>query len=78
MKLLSDAKAPVLKWIEVVKALTKKGFKPIRQPGSHVILVGPGGKFTVVPRHDEIAPTTLMKILACAEISKEEFLELLR
>jgi predicted RNA binding protein YcfA (HicA-like mRNA interferase family) len=70
-------KLPVLSWRDVVKALSKKGFKVVRQRGNHLILEGPEGKFTVVPRHRTIAPTTLMKILAQVEITKEEFLELL-
>ncbi len=68
---------PVLNWKEVVKALGKAGFRPVRQRGSHIILEGPKGKFTVVPRHDEVAPTTLMKILAEAGLTREQFQELL-
>ncbi|MGP8125019.1 MAG: type II toxin-antitoxin system HicA family toxin [Nitrososphaerales archaeon] len=69
---------PVLSWKEVIKALGKAGFRPVRQRGSHIILEGSEGrKFTVVPRHDEIAPTTLVKILAEAGLTREQFLELL-
>lgn len=71
------SKLPVLEWREVVKALGKAGFKPVRQRGSHLILEGPEGRITVVPRHDEIAPSTLTKIIAQAGLTKEEFQSLL-
>jgi len=35
------------------------------------------GHSTVVPRHMEIKRSTLMKIIAEADLTKEEFLELL-
>lgn len=34
---------------EVIKALKKLGYYPVRQRGSHVILVGPTGKMMTVP-----------------------------
>jgi predicted RNA binding protein YcfA (HicA-like mRNA interferase family) len=68
---------PVLSWREVLKALGKKGFKPIRQRGSHIYLQNESGRYTVVPRHAEIKKSTLMKILAEAGLSREEFLDLL-
>ncbi len=36
------------------------------------------GHSTVVPRHKEIRRSTLLKIIAEAGLTKEEFLELLR
>jgi predicted RNA binding protein YcfA (HicA-like mRNA interferase family) len=33
-------KLPILSWREVVEALSKKGFKAVRQRGSHLILEG--------------------------------------
>ena len=42
-----------------------------------MILEGPEGKFTVVPKHETIARSTLMKILVQCEVTKEEFLKLL-
>ncbi|MGB9760068.1 MAG: type II toxin-antitoxin system HicA family toxin [Thermoproteota archaeon] len=71
------SKLPVLSWREVIKVLSKKGFRVVRQKGSHMILQGPSKKFTVVPRHETIAPTTLMKILSQVGVTKEEFLNLL-
>lgn len=74
---MAGSKLPVLNWKEVLKALGKAGFNPVRQRGSHIILEGPDGKITVVPRHDEIAPTTLVKIITEVGLTKEEFLDLL-
>ncbi|MBO3799235.1 MAG: type II toxin-antitoxin system HicA family toxin [Thermoproteota archaeon] len=71
------SKLPILSWREVVKALSKRGFKVVRQRGSHLILEGPEHRFTVVPRHETIAPATLIKILSQVGVTKEEFIKLL-
>lgn len=68
---------PVLSWREVVKALSKKGFRPTRQKGSHIFMEDNEGHSTVVPRHEKIKRSTLLKITAEAGLSKEEFLVLL-
>jgi len=72
-------KLPVLSGSEVIKVLTKTGFKVARRKGSHVILV----KFiderkigVVVPDHKEIDKGTLLEIIRQARLKKEEFLEL--
>jgi predicted RNA binding protein YcfA (HicA-like mRNA interferase family) len=67
---------------DIVKALQRLGFEPVRQRGSHVVLkkqlhdreVG-----CVVPLHHghNIAPGTLRSILRQAEITLEELLEAL-
>ncbi len=68
---------PVLNWREVLKALAKKGFRPIRQKGSHIMVEDAKGRFVVVPRKDEIKRGTLLSILEEAGLTKEEFLKLL-
>ncbi len=68
---------PVLNWREVLKALAKRGFKPVRQKGSHVMLEDANGRFLVVPRKDEIKRGTLLSIVEEAGLTKEEFLKLL-
>ena len=60
-----------------MKALSRKGFRPVRQRGSHIVVENPEGKFAVVPRRDQLKPGTLLSILEQAELTKEEFLELL-
>lgn len=68
---------PVLSWRKVIKILSKKGFRPTRQRGSHIFMEDNKGHSTVVPRHAEIKRSTLLKIIAEAGLTKEEFLELL-
>jgi predicted RNA binding protein YcfA (HicA-like mRNA interferase family) len=61
---------------KVSKALTKLGFKMVRQRGSHMIFKGfsDGKRRTiVVPKHSEIALGTLRGILFQAGITVEEF-----
>jgi len=65
---------------KVVEALTKAGFQVVRQRGSHVFLKHPDGRATVVPVHkgEELGRGILRKIIHDADLTKEEFLELLR
>ena len=66
--------------IEVVKLLSKLGFYPARQKGSHVILTrqtSEGKKYVVVPLHNEIDGGTLLSIIRQAGLKREEFLKLL-
>lgn len=65
---------------EVVKALSKAGFQPKRQSGSHLILIKetPEGKVgCVVPMHPELKIGTLKSILKQAKMSEEDFLRIL-
>ena len=60
-----------------MKALTKKGFTVLRQRGSHISMTSADGKRrTVIPRHEEIKPGTLLDIIEQAGLTKEEFVEL--
>ena len=66
---------------EIVKALSKIGFKPVRQKGSHLVLKGlykDKKRTVVVPKHEEIAIGTLKGILFQAGLTAEEFLELIK
>ena len=61
-----------------MKALTKKEFTVLRQRGSHISMASLDGKRrTVIPRHNEIKPGTLLDIIEQAGLTKEEFMELL-
>ena len=74
------SKLPRLSGKEVIKALSKTGFKSIRQRGSHVFLVKEtiNSKITtVVPMHQEIDKGTLLNIMRQAKLTREEFLKLL-
>jgi predicted RNA binding protein YcfA (HicA-like mRNA interferase family) len=70
-------KLPVLSGKELVRALSKIGFVPVRQKGSHVFIRHPDGRRTVVPLHKEINKSTLMDILSQSKLKKEELLKLL-
>jgi len=65
---------------KLIKALTKVGFKPVRQRGSHIILKHKDGRVTVVPVHrgEEIGRGLLSKIIKDAGLTREEFLKLLK
>jgi predicted RNA binding protein YcfA (HicA-like mRNA interferase family) len=62
---------------KLIKLLTKMGFKPIRQRGSHLLLQHPDGRTTVIPIHsgEEIGKGLLMKILKDIGLTKEEYLK---
>lgn len=66
-------------YTEVIKALSKLGFRVVRQRGSHIILKGfykDKKRTVVVPRHEEIAIGTLKGILLQAGLTTEEFIRL--
>ena len=60
----------------IVKALERLGFAKVRQSGSHVIMRR-GPKGCVVPMHGEVKVGTLAGILRQADISPEEFTDVL-
>ena len=64
---------------DMIKALKRAGFIPVRQKGSHVVLVKKNGKKigTVVPLHKELDIGTVKGILRKANVSLEEFKKLL-
>ncbi|MDG6999285.1 MAG: type II toxin-antitoxin system HicA family toxin [Nitrososphaerota archaeon] len=41
---------PVLNLRDVSKAPSRKGFRPVRQRGSHIIVEAPNVRFVTVPR----------------------------
>lgn len=73
-------KLPRLSGKSVIKILSKIGFMPVRQKGSHVILrkeTGSEKKAVVVPLHKEIDRGTLLEIIRQAGLKKGEFLKLI-
>lgn len=59
---------------ETVKKFQRKGWKVVRQKGSHVMLVQKGYLFTLsVPQHKELGIGLSRKLLRQAQISIEEF-----
>ncbi|MBI2107916.1 type II toxin-antitoxin system HicA family toxin [Candidatus Woesearchaeota archaeon] len=74
-------KLPRLSGREVIKILSKKGFKAVRQKGSHIILIkelDSGKKAVVVPNHPEIDKGTLLEIVRQAGLTRKEFLALIK
>lgn len=68
---------PVLGWREVLGALKKIGFYPVRQKGSHIIVENGHGLWTAIPRRDELGKGLLLSIIKDCGLTKEEFLKLL-
>jgi predicted RNA binding protein YcfA (HicA-like mRNA interferase family) len=74
-------KLPRVSGKEIIKVLSKIGFKHIRTKGSHAILNKQDkqrGKITVpVPLHKELAKGTLKSIMRQSGLKLEELLELI-
>lgn len=70
---------PVISGKECVSALEKVGFYVKRQSGSHIIMRKdePFGQVTI-PNHKTLDRGTLFNIIRCAELSVNEFKELIK
>ncbi len=69
-------KLPQLTAVELIKVLSKIGFRAIRQEGSHVFLRHDDGRTTVVPNHpgQKLDRGLLLKIIKKdVQISREDF-----
>ena len=66
--------------MEVIAALQKAGFVIVRQKGSHVRLLHADCRVVTVPDHrgQDIGRGLLRKILRDAELTRAEFVELLK
>lgn len=74
----AQSNLPSVSGAETVKALEKAGWTVNRSKGSHVIMTKAGKTANVcVPQHSEIKKPTLKNILQAAEITANEFKELL-
>ena len=69
-------KLPRTSGAAIIKALERLGFAKVRQSGSHVIMRR-GPKGCVVPMHSEVKVGTLAGILRQADISPDEFADVL-
>ncbi|KMP10981.1 periplasmic or secreted lipoprotein [Candidatus Nitromaritima sp. SCGC AAA799-C22] len=68
---------PLFSGDEIVKKLGRVGWKVSRQKGSHVMMVKPDYQYTLsIPRHKELGPGLLRKLLRQAGLTPEEFLKL--
>jgi predicted RNA binding protein YcfA (HicA-like mRNA interferase family) len=70
---------PVVSGREVVNALSKVGYVPDRQKGSHIILrqQAPPHRRLTVPDHKDVAKGTLRTIIRQAGLTVDEFIKLL-
>ncbi len=68
---------PVLHGKEVIKTLSKIGYKLSRQRGSHIRLKCPGKKSITVPNH-MVGRGLLRKILRDANLTPDAFNNLLK
>ncbi len=68
---------PVLSGRDCIRALTRLGYREIRQRGSHVRLACPGRTPVTVPLHPVLDRGTLRSIIRAADITVEEFCRLL-
>ncbi|MBI1662682.1 MAG: type II toxin-antitoxin system HicA family toxin [Nitrosopumilus sp.] len=68
---------PIIGWREILGALKHRGFYPVRQKGSHVVIENGFGLWTTVPRKDEIGKGLLLAIIKDCGLTKQEFLKLL-
>ena len=73
-------KLPLVSGKEMIKILSMKDFQVVRQRSSHVQMKDAKGRFVTVPVHGEKPVSTgiTLKILRGAEISREEFIELVK
>lgn len=73
------SKYPILSPKDIIKALRKIGFEKVSQKGSHAKYKNSTFpvRTVIIPMHSEIAKGTLKSILEQANISLEDFLELL-
>ena len=68
---------PLLSGRAIVKAISKIGYRVVRQRGSHVRLACSNRRSVTVPNYSVVGRGLLRKILRDAELSAEEFNKLL-
>jgi predicted RNA binding protein YcfA (HicA-like mRNA interferase family) len=72
-------KLPVISGGKAIKTFSKAGWYPHRQVGSHVVLRKEGSRVTLsVPKHKELKPSLLRKLIKDAGLSVEKFRGLLK
>jgi predicted RNA binding protein YcfA (HicA-like mRNA interferase family) len=75
------SRLPLLSARKLISTLSRIGFSPIRQKGSHVFLRHEDGRTTIVPVHpgEKIDRGLLLKIIKKdVQIEVEDFLRLLK
>lgn len=73
------ASLPSISGQEARTIFQKRGWIFARQRGSHMILIKPGHIASLsVPDHKELAKGTLRSLIRAAEMSTDEFVDLLK
>lgn len=63
---------------EAVKAFTRADWQQVGQVGSHLVMTKPGTRANLsIPQHKELSVGTLRALIRNAELSVDEFLNLL-
>ena len=63
---------------EAVKAFARAGWQTAGQLGSHLVMTKPGVRANLsVPQHKELSKGTLRALIRAAEITVDDFLNLL-
>jgi predicted RNA binding protein YcfA (HicA-like mRNA interferase family) len=69
-----DSRLRLCSGAEAVKKLQKAGWQVARQKGSHVMMTKEGYQYTLsIPKHKELGPGILRKIISQANLSVDEF-----
>jgi predicted RNA binding protein YcfA (HicA-like mRNA interferase family) len=71
---------PIVSGKKVIKTFKKLGFYQTRQKGDHVILRKdkPQKAVVSIPLHKTLAPGTLLGILSKVNLTKDDFIKLLK
>jgi len=69
---------PNLNGWEVIRVLEKAGFKQVRQKGSHVFMLHPDGRTTLISVHRgrDIDRGLLRKVIRDVDMTRDEFMDL--
>ena len=71
-------KLPTISGDEFVKVVNHIGYAWDHTEGSHMILLNEAGRRLAVPRHKELGPGLLRRLIRDAGLSRDEFIGLLR
>ena len=69
-------KIPGINHLQAIRALTKAGYRVVRQGRKHVVMSN-GMRFVTIPRHNPINSYTMGGIVRDAGLSLDEFIDLL-
>ena len=71
-------KLPAISGDDFVRAINHIGYTWDHTEGSHMILLNQNGRRVAVPRHKELGPGLLRKLIRDVGLSRDEFINLLK